>query len=83
MAIKPSEARLWRLLAAGYFPSELPPPFQTEEFAASANYFSAKWDHKEIYKFWTKPEHYSSPRYGHARRKLSIADIPQVACRLT
>ncbi len=74
MAIKPSEARLWRLLAAGYFPSELPPPFQTEEFAASATHFSAKWDHKKIYKFWTKPEHYSSPRYGHARRKLSIVN---------
>lgn len=74
MAIKPSEARLWRLLSAGYFPSELPPPFQTEEFAKSAVSFSAKWDHKEINKFWTKPEHYSSPRYGHARRKLSIVN---------
>lgn len=74
MAIKPSEARLWRLLAAGYFPSELPPPFQTDEFAASANHLSAKWNHSEIYKFLTKPEHYSSPRYGHARRKLSIVN---------
>jgi hypothetical protein len=74
MAIKPSEARLWRLLAAGYFPPELPPPFQTEEFAASAADFSKKWDHKKIYEFWTKPEHYSSPRYGHARRKLSIVN---------
>ncbi|MBK8457568.1 MAG: RNA-directed DNA polymerase [Phyllobacteriaceae bacterium] len=74
MAIKPSEARLWRLLAAGYFPAELPPPFQTENFAASAVHFSTKWNHEEICKFWTKPEHYSSPRYGHARRKLSIVN---------
>ena len=74
MTIKPSEARLWRLLAAGYFPSELPPPFQTEEFAAFAPYFSRKWDHDKIYRFWTKPEHYSSPRNGHARRKLSIVN---------
>ncbi len=80
MAIKPSHARLWRLLAAGYFPSELPPPFQTEEFALHANHFSSKWDHEKIYKFWTKPEHYSSARYGHARRKLALVNpINQLA----
>lgn len=74
MAIKPTEARLWRLIGAGYFPSELPPPFQTVSFAAHANEFSQKWNHKEIYKYWTKPEHFSSPRYGHARRKLSLVN---------
>lgn len=80
MAIKPSEARLWRLLAAGYFPSELPPPFQTEEYAKFASEFSSKWDHKKINNFWTKPEHYSSPRYGHARRKLALVNpINQLA----
>ena len=74
MAIKPSEARLWRLLSAGYFPAELPPPFQTAEFARFATDFNSKWDQKKIFKFWTKPEHFSSPRYGHARRKLSIVN---------
>lgn len=74
MPIKPSEARLWRLLAAGYFPSELPPPFQSAEFAQNAVEFASKWDHKKIYNFWSKPEHFSSPRYGHARRKLSIVN---------
>jgi hypothetical protein len=74
MAIKPSEARLWRLLQVGYFPSELPPPFQSNEFASFASEFSSKWDREKIYNFWTKPEHFSSPRYGHARRKLSIVN---------
>jgi hypothetical protein len=52
----------------------LPPPFHTKEFAEHANEFSGKWDHKKINNFWTKPEHFSSPRYGHARRKLAIVN---------
>lgn len=80
MPIRPSEARLWRLLAAGYFPSELPPPFHTSDFAQHAIYLAQKWDQKKISNFWTKPEHFSSPRYGHARRKLSVVNpINQLA----
>jgi hypothetical protein len=31
-------------------------------------------DGQKIIKFWTKPEHYSVPRYGLARRQLSIVN---------
>ncbi len=74
MAITPSDARLWRLISKGYFPSELPPPFQTEEFALHSREFAGKWDETKIQKFWTRPEHFSIPRYGHARRRLSIVN---------
>ena len=73
--IKPSEARLRRLISRGYFPSELPPPFTTMDFGRHAVEFAAKWDGEKIgKKFWTKPEDYSVPRYGHARRMLSLVN---------
>lgn len=73
--ILPSEARLRRLIGRGYFPSELPPPFTSADFAAHAVEFAGKWDGVKIgAKFWTRPESYSVPRYGHARRMLSIVN---------
>lgn len=73
--IPPSQARLRRLIRRGYFPAELPPPFTTADFADNAPEFSAKWDGEKIAgKFWTRPESYSVPRYGHARRMLSIVN---------
>jgi hypothetical protein len=78
MAIKfiaPSEARLRRLVGNGYFPAELPPPFTTADFAKDAGEYAASWDGEKIgNKFWTRPESYSMPRYGHARRTLSIVN---------
>lgn len=66
--------RLRRILAAGYFPAELPPPFTTRLFANAAVPLSKKWQQADIEKFWTLPERYSHPRYGEARRNLSIVN---------
>jgi hypothetical protein len=66
--------RFRRLLRNGYFPSELPPPFTTQSYASHASDFAAKWDGAKIRKFWTSPEHYTIPRYGQVRRKLSIVN---------
>ena len=72
--IPPSQARLQRLISHGYFPNELPPPFTTADYGKYAADFAAKWNGKQKRKFWTAPESYSVPRYGHARRKLSIVN---------
>jgi hypothetical protein len=70
----PSEARLARLVAQGYFPSELPPSFSTKDYGKHANAFAKKWDGQKIRSYWTAAERYSIPRYGHARRSLSIVN---------
>lgn len=72
--IPPSEARLQRLLSRGYFPSELPPPFTSFDFGRHAPAIASELDLPKISKFWTKPEQYSVPRYGHARRALAIVN---------
>ena len=72
--IVPSKARLQRLISHGYFPNELPPPFTAIEYGEHAADFAAKWDKKQLGKFWTTPESYSMARYGHARRKLTIVN---------
>jgi hypothetical protein len=72
--LAPSDAQLNRLISRGYFPSELPPPFTTLKFGMHTGEFAAAWDGQKIIKFWTKPEHYSVPRYGLARRQLSIVN---------
>ena len=70
-----AEMRLRKLLRKGYFPAELPPPFTSKTFAASAVGFANKWDAAKIRgKFWTAPESYSIPRYGDARRKLALVN---------
>ena len=66
--------RLKRLMANGYLPAELPPPFTTVDFAHHAAALATVWDQKTIRSFWTAAEAYSVPRYGHARRKLSIVN---------
>lgn len=73
-SVPPPADILKRLLSAGYFPSELPPPFTTQKFGQSAVVFAAKWNPVQIRKFWTAPEHYSIPRYGQVRRKLSLVN---------
>ena len=72
--IPPSEARLRRLVGRGYFPSELPPPFASANYAEHAVEFANKWDGEKIRKFSSRPESYGVPRYGHARRMLSIVN---------
>src|SRR6476661_7924876 len=73
--IKPSEARLTRFLTRGYFPSELPPPFNTNDFGKHAVEFAGAWNIENIAKkFWTRPEHHSVARYGHARRIVSLVN---------
>lgn len=70
-----TDVRLRRLISNGYFPSELPPPFTTEKFAEHAVHFAGQWNGEKIRdKFWSRPESYSMPRYGHARRMLSIVN---------
>lgn len=73
-ATKPAETLFKRLISHGYFPSELPPPFTTKGYAKHVVEFGKKWTEKNIQKFWSAPESFSSPRYGHARRKLSIVN---------
>jgi hypothetical protein len=68
------EDRLRRLLGAGYFPAELPSPFTTFEFALKANLVLAQIDEASAIKFWTSPESFSVPRWGQARRKLSLVN---------
>ncbi|MBW4330037.1 RNA-directed DNA polymerase [Stakelama sp. CBK3Z-3] len=69
-----AEMRLRKLLRRGYLPAELPPPFTSDDFAASAVSFAGKWDAVQIRKYWTAPEAYSIPRYGDARRKLALVN---------
>ena len=69
-----ADDRLQALLKRGYFPSELPPPFTTEGYGSHAVAFAAKWSPADIRKFWSAPESYSIPRYGDARRKLSLVN---------
>lgn len=68
------QERLEILLRRGYFPAELPPPFTSEGFASAAASFEVSWAGADIRKYWTTPESYSIPRYGHARRKLSLVN---------
>ena len=72
--ISPSKARLSSLIGRGYFPNELPPPFTSADFAAHSAEFAGTWDGKKIREFLSRAESYSVPRYGHARRMLSIVN---------
>lgn len=72
--IAPSRARLQRLLSRGYFPSELPPPFTTVDFARHSVQFATQWVGRDIRSYWSRAETYSVPRYGHSRRSLSIVN---------
>jgi hypothetical protein len=74
MATLTAADRLRRLLGAGYFPSELPPPFTTFVFALRAKAVMAQIDSSAAIKIWTTPESFSIPRWGQARRKLSIVN---------
>ena len=72
--LPPSHSNLRHLLSNGYFPVELPVPFTTSDFGRHAVAFASAWDGKKIRKHWTIAESYNVPRYGHARRKLSLVN---------
>lgn len=72
--ITSGQTRMESLISWGYFPEELPPPFTTKLLGQSASEIISSLDKKDVIQFWSTPENYSIPRYGHARRKLSIVN---------
>jgi hypothetical protein len=64
--------RFKRLLEAGFFPSELPPPFVSFDLARFREHLSKVWPAGPLSQFVSEPEQYSIPRFGRARRRLSI-----------
>ena len=69
------------LLGRGYFPKELPPPFQTSSFAVKAAAIRASWAMlrsamtskiRSKHPFPTHPVLFDMARKGHARRTLAI-----------
>jgi hypothetical protein len=66
------DQRLKRLLEAGFFPNDLPPPFVSTDFARARRSLLKTWPQNDLAKFSSDPEFYSIPRYGRARRRFSI-----------
>jgi hypothetical protein len=66
--------RLRRLLDAGYFPAELPPPFVTSGFARHRNALWKAWDANALDRYVSRPEFFSIPRIGRSRRRLAIVN---------
>ncbi|MDX8457791.1 RNA-directed DNA polymerase [Mesorhizobium humile] len=63
------DTRLKRLLEAGYFLEELPPPFVSSEFAKFRSHFQKVLDPKVQHSAYAR---YSVPRHNSARRTLGI-----------
>lgn len=63
------DLNLVELLARGYFPKELPPPFSTRDFATACSGLSAPRPTKQR---WTTPATLNLARPGSLRRQLSI-----------
>ena len=72
------------LLQRGYFPSELPPPFSTDQLAKYRMIVAKKWAGLQNTYPSTVPEIYSIPRPSRFRRNLAIVNpIAQVPlCKL-
>ena len=66
--------RTYRMIRAGYFPAELPPPFTTNSLAKRTNELLGLWSADQIRRFWSAPERFSIPRYSQVRRNLSIVN---------
>ncbi|MCC7416637.1 MAG: RNA-directed DNA polymerase [Acidobacteria bacterium] len=64
----PRAATLSELLKKGYFPRELPPPFQTASFAAYAPAHAGTWGKAK----WTRCVRHNLARPGGLRRPLGI-----------
>jgi hypothetical protein len=77
----PTDPNAIKLLSDGYFPKELPPPFNTHSFASKIDLVSSDWagtvaslnakDRRGHPKL-SKPVRFDVARKGHARRLLSI-----------
>src|SRR6266496_1898706 len=68
------DQRLKRLLEAGFFPQEVPPPFVSFDLARLRNHLLKTWPAQQLKSFASEPESYSIPRFGRARRRLSIVN---------
>lgn len=69
------------LLSKGYFPSQLPPAFTTEQLASNLTALQLLWDVKKTGSkaHACKPELFSVARVGHQRRMTSITNpVPQM-----
>ena len=64
--------RLKLLLGNGFFPPELPPPFNTIELGTYRKFIFDNWPSQQPPK--TAPEIYNIPRLGWKRRNLSIVN---------
>lgn len=77
MAELTKQQRLRRLLQAGLFPEELPPPFNSEDFCKYRSYIWREWSaiqNPRIENFASIAERVSVPRFGRARREASIVN---------
>lgn len=66
-----SMATLLNLLGKGFFPRELPPPFNTNSFAAYAPTAAAGWSNA-VKRTWTRCATHNLARPGGLRRPLKI-----------
>jgi Reverse transcriptase (RNA-dependent DNA polymerase) len=68
--------RLKALLAAGYFPEELPPSFITSDFARYRRAIGTAWQAIENYPQYPRstPERFSIPKVNNWRRELAIVN---------
>lgn len=66
--------RLRRLLASGYFPSELPPLFTSHQLAQHAPDLIQEWHPRRVEEFISRPELFSVPRARRVRRQVSIVN---------
>jgi hypothetical protein len=65
--------RFQALLELGYFPKELPPPFNTKSLAKYRKSIDNAWNNGNDYPK-SKPEIFSTPRINNWRRDLSIVN---------
>lgn len=60
-------------MEAGYLPEELPPPFVSHSFARFRRSLLNEWNVAASYNsFKSRPEQFTIPRYGSARRRITI-----------
>lgn len=68
------DQRLKRLLEAGFFPRELPPPFVSGDLARYRKHLKKTWPVNDLKKFFSDPEFLTIPKFGRARRRFSLVN---------